>query len=168
MYKRYLELGDNPCPLTKYMAKVCVYLLNSVTNLSSIILLCTENKKSKQKFKFNEFKSWKSRNYDSRWSAKRRFLKYKILYFLESNDEVESLEGVVETEQVTQSIQLEENDMRDTDDDFFRSINDQLIHPNLQCKTADAIVMILAYFLKHNLTWVALEDLLEIFHNILG
>lgn len=28
--------------------------------------------------------------------------------------------------------------------------------------------MILAYFLQHNLTWVALEDLLILFHNILG
>lgn len=54
------------------------------------------------------------------------------------------------------------------DDDFFQSINGQLIHPNMQCKTADAIIMILSYFLKQSLTWVALEDLLDLFHNILG
>jgi hypothetical protein len=64
-----------------------------------------------------------------------------------------------------ESIHIEENT---DDDDFFRIISDQIIHPNLQCKTADGIVMILAYFLRHNLTWVALEDLLEVFHNVLG
>lgn len=56
----------------------------------------------------------------------------------------------------------------DSTDDFFRQISDQLIHPNLLSKTADAITMILAYFLQHHLTWVALEDLLKLFHNILG
>lgn len=54
------------------------------------------------------------------------------------------------------------------DDDYFNIISEQLIHPNLDCKTADAIAMILAYFLQHHLTWVALEDLLTLFHNILG
>lgn len=51
---------------------------------------------------------------------------------------------------------------------FFRTVSDQLIHPSLECKTADAITMILAYFLQHHLTWVALEDLLKLLHNILG
>lgn len=54
------------------------------------------------------------------------------------------------------------------DDDYFNIISEQLIHPNLDCKTADAIAMILAYFLQHHLTWVALEDLLTLFHNIIG
>lgn len=58
--------------------------------------------------------------------------------------------------------------LKDDDDDFFNLISDQLIHPNLSCKTADAITMILAYFLSHHLTWVALEDLLVLFHNVLG
>lgn len=52
--------------------------------------------------------------------------------------------------------------------DYFMEISDQLIHPNLQCKTGDAIAMILAYFLQHHLTWVALVDLLKLFHNVLG
>lgn len=72
------------------------------------------------------------------------------------------------------AMQYEENDddtqssCNDYEDDFFRSITDQIIHPNLQCKTADAIIMILGYFLRHDLTWVALEDLLDLFHNVLG
>ncbi|HEY0222578.1 MAG TPA: hypothetical protein VGC17_07305, partial [Lactovum miscens] len=53
-------------------------------------------------------------------------------------------------------------------EDFFRTITDQLIHPSLDCKTTDAITMILAFFLQHHLTWVALEDLLVLLHNMLG
>lgn len=53
-------------------------------------------------------------------------------------------------------------------DDFFNSINDELIHPNLNCRTADAILMILEFFLHHHLTWVALQDLLQLFHVMLG
>lgn len=53
-------------------------------------------------------------------------------------------------------------------DDFFHLIDDTLIHPNLSCKTADAILMILEFFLHHHLTWVALSDLLQLFHSMLG
>ncbi|XP_037041520.1 uncharacterized protein LOC119078151 [Bradysia coprophila] len=53
-------------------------------------------------------------------------------------------------------------------EDIFAAISDQLIHPNLQCTTLDAITMILSFFLQHHLTWTALEDILKLFHNILG
>lgn len=65
------------------------------------------------------------------------------------------------------NVETVETSHSDTED-FFRVISDQLIHPNLECKTADAIIMILSFFLQHHLTWVALEDLLTLFHNILG
>lgn len=78
------------------------------------------------------------------------------------------MDGKIENDEVMQNV---ENDVEMSDgdiDDFFREISDQLIHPNLQCKTADAITMVLAFFLEHHLAWVALEDLLKLFHNILG
>lgn len=53
-------------------------------------------------------------------------------------------------------------------DDFFSSMNDESIHPSLHCKTSDAILMILEFFLHHHLTWTALEDLLQMFHSMLG
>lgn len=75
------------------------------------------------------------------------------------------------TQNQSESIQLDIEDVphaSNPDDDYFNIISEQLIHPNLDCKTAEAIAMILAYFLKHHLTWVALEDLLTLFHDILG
>lgn len=54
------------------------------------------------------------------------------------------------------------------EDDFFNTITDQLIHPNLNCKVADAILMILSFFLRHRLTWVALEDMLALFDALIG
>lgn len=61
-----------------------------------------------------------------------------------------------------------ENDIENYDDNFFNSITDEVIHPNLECKISDAVLMILNYFLEHRLTWVALEDLLNLFLYVLG
>lgn len=94
-------------------------------------------------------------------SLEARFLYGKVLYFKGTdNNNVEIVEEGVEENGFRRSI----ND----NDDFFQELSDQLIYPNLDCKAADAITMILAYFLQHHLTWVALEDLLKLFHNILG
>lgn len=54
------------------------------------------------------------------------------------------------------------------DDDFFNTITDELIHPNLSCKVSDAMLMILSFFLRHRLTWVALEDMLTLFDALIG
>lgn len=85
-----------------------------------------------------------------------------------ANDDLISVIPV--DDEVVDDVQIDESNNQEVnnDDNFFQSINGQIIHPNLQCKTTDAIIMILSYFLKHSLTWVALEELLELFHNILG
>lgn len=61
-----------------------------------------------------------------------------------------------------------EKQEKDEFDDFFNSANDETVHPNLKCQTADAIIMILEFFLHHKLTWVALDQLLQLFHAIIG
>lgn len=86
--------------------------------------------------------------------------------FLNVANETQFINGGIENDRV---INVETVETSDSDtEDFFRVLSDQLIHPNLECKTADAIIMILSFFLQHHLTWVALEDLLTLFHNILG
>jgi hypothetical protein len=52
----------------------------------------------------------------------------------------------------------------------FQTIFENLdkIHPALTCTTSDALVMILSFYLKHNLTWVALEHLLMLVNSIFG
>lgn len=44
----------------------------------------------------------------------------------------------------------------------------QLCHPSSNVTTSDAIHMILGYYLRHNLTWKALEHLLELVRVLLG
>lgn len=61
-----------------------------------------------------------------------------------------------------------ENANISADDDFFETVTDELIHPNLNCKVADAVLMILSFFLRHRLTWVALEDMLALFDALIG
>lgn len=51
---------------------------------------------------------------------------------------------------------------------FSQFINNDFVHPQLNFKLADAIIIILEFFLRHHLTWVALDNLLELFHKILG
>lgn len=43
-----------------------------------------------------------------------------------------------------------------------------MLHPNLNCKVSDAMLMILSFFLRHRLTWVALEDMLTLFDTLIG
>lgn len=72
------------------------------------------------------------------------------------------------TESVVEDQQCAVNDIEDRDDNFFDSVTDELIHPNLECKVSNAVLMILSFFLEHQLTWVALEDLLQLFSHVLG
>lgn len=44
----------------------------------------------------------------------------------------------------------------------------QKLHPSLQCNKLEALQMILAFFLRHNLTFAALEDLLILVNNLLS
>lgn len=67
---------------------------------------------------------------------------------------------------VAQRADSQEEDVND--ENFFDTMNDTFVHPNLNCKTADAVIMILEYFLRNRLTWVALEGMLKLFHSILG
>lgn len=92
------------------------------------------------------------------------------------SDRQENLSSTVDDEQFTEEKEgiYESNDgdnpnCDDKDeDDFFNNINDELIHPNLNCKIADAVLMILSFFLRHRLTWVALEDMLKLFDALIG
>lgn len=76
--------------------------------------------------------------------------------------------GIENDDMEDRRINVENIEQMSDDEDFFRAITGQLIHPNLQCETTDAITMILAFFLQHHLTWVALVDLLTLLDNILG
>lgn len=47
-------------------------------------------------------------------------------------------------------------------------MGDETIHPNLSFKTADAVLLILSYYIRHNLTWTALSNLLTLISILLG
>lgn len=53
------------------------------------------------------------------------------------------------------------------DQDEFVNDN-QLIHPYLNCTINDAMLMVYSFYLRHNLTWAALEDLLHLVNTVLG
>lgn len=68
----------------------------------------------------------------------------------------------------------EESDL-DSSDSMYDRQNAQTdykytdkIHPELDCSKLSALQMILSYFMKHNLTQVALEDLLVLVNSIIG
>lgn len=76
-------------------------------------------------------------------------------------------------ENLTSSDSEEESELDDCDiiyekdDQADLRYNDK-IHPELDCSKLAALQMILAYFMKHNLTQVALEDLLLLVNTIIG
>lgn len=110
--------------------------------------------------------------------------------FVEENDQIPSVEECAnENEHVTELLDnaekndetIEENNSEcwDSEDDEDQAIDDaesedelefdsENNHPKLNCSVNVAIHMILTFYLKHNLSWVALEDLLLLFNVIVG
>lgn len=54
----------------------------------------------------------------------------------------------------------------DTDSDYFQ--NTEKVHPNLSCNVSELLMMIMIIYLKHNLSWTALVDLLTLINTIFG
>lgn len=50
----------------------------------------------------------------------------------------------------------------------FRDTDQLPVHPNIECSVADALKMIEAYRIRHNLNWKAVEDLGLLLNTILG
>lgn len=61
-----------------------------------------------------------------------------------------------------------DSDCENEFEDAFISMGDETIHPNLSFKTVDAVLLILSYFIRHNLTWTALSNMLILFDVMLG
>lgn len=60
----------------------------------------------------------------------------------------------------------EEDDVDDYFQTYFES--SEKLHPNLNCSVSECICLILLFFLKHNLSWVCLKDLLDLINAIIG
>lgn len=60
------------------------------------------------------------------------------------------------------NIDIEKNSV----EDWFN--NSENIHPHMDCKKSEAMAMIMLYYLKHNLSWAALTDLLKLINSIFG
>jgi hypothetical protein len=58
----------------------------------------------------------------------------------------------------------------ESDDNEIHHIfnNTEKVHPSLECTKAECMLMILAFYLRFNLSWVALESLLLLFNTVLG
>jgi hypothetical protein len=70
-------------------------------------------------------------------------------------------------------IEPDDNDESSQDSDFNAETNDlfndqRKVHSNSNTTISEALLMVLAYFLRHNLTWQALEHLLLLINSILG
>lgn len=55
--------------------------------------------------------------------------------------------------------------INDSEEELF--YKNQLVHPLLSCNKLEALQMVLMFFMRHNLTFVALEDLLKLINKIL-
>lgn len=62
-----------------------------------------------------------------------------------------------------------EEEFENNQDRINDSIEDMLtLHPNTECTVADALCMITAFVIRHNLPWIAVEDLLQYTNHIIG
>jgi hypothetical protein len=62
-----------------------------------------------------------------------------------------------------------DNNVSDNDSDQNNMFNNNdKIHPSLECSKSDCLLLILCFFLRHNLSWTALEHLLLLINTILG
>ncbi len=84
-----------------------------------------------------------------------------------NDDDVETCDAEEATEE-NENIEYEEVGSGMKENGFTKFINEGFVHPKLNCKLADTIIIILEFFLRHHLTWVALDNLLNLFHKILG
>lgn len=60
------------------------------------------------------------------------------------------------------------DDFDQTDEPNFDFYGFSRVHENIDCTKKDALHMIYAYFVRHNLSWTALEDLCRLINNIIG
>lgn len=77
------------------------------------------------------------------------------------NNDRESEFGPFENEPNTENECIE-----DVDFNFFE--NSTPIHPSLNCSRSEVLMMVMMFYLKHNLSWIALTDLLALINNIFG
>lgn len=81
-----------------------------------------------------------------------------------------SFEGIDENDfEGTDDTDLE-NEVESTEETFFDNLNqsyEEILHPSLSTTKLEALQMILIYFIRHNLTFAALEDLLLLVNTML-
>jgi hypothetical protein len=85
----------------------------------------------------------------------------------------EKSQNDTENENIELSDSNSDNDENSQDSDFNTETNDlfndqRKVHPNSNTTISEALLMVFAYFLRHNLTWQALEHLLLLINSILG
>lgn len=80
----------------------------------------------------------------------------------------ETVEGMVEenVEEMEEEEEIFNNDDTWTTEELF--YKKQKLHPLLKCNKLDAMQIVLAFFMRHNLTFTALEDLLILINKLLG
>lgn len=71
----------------------------------------------------------------------------------------------VESDKTDEHIDCNFNVRVESDEELF--YKNQRIHPAIPCNKLEAMQMILMYFMRHNLTFVALEDVIKLINNIL-
>lgn len=78
-----------------------------------------------------------------------------------SNEDINFIENEYEFEELTEQTEYFAQHMVDAED----MCN---LHPNTNCTVLDVYCMIYAFFIRHNITWTAVEDLLLLCNNIIG
>lgn len=71
----------------------------------------------------------------------------------------------VESDKIDEHVNCNLNVRVESDEQIF--YKNQRIHPAIPCNKLEAMQMILIYFMRHNLTFVALEDVIKLINNIL-
>lgn len=70
----------------------------------------------------------------------------------------------VESDKIDEHIDCNLNQVESEEELFYKN---QRIHPAIPCNKLEAMQMILMYFMRHNLTFAALEDVIKLINNIL-
>lgn len=64
--------------------------------------------------------------------------------------------------------ETEFNEDYEENEDEFNIDHFRKIHSNLECTVADALSLIYAYSVRHNLNWIAVEDLIRLVNSVVG
>lgn len=81
-----------------------------------------------------------------------------------------SIAGQQNEESDASSIDSQQNKERENREDYYDKLfsSNLKLHPNLNCTVGDCMVILLIIFIRHNLSWECLMDVIEMVNTVVG